>query len=250
MNRISLAIIVALFGLLPSVQAQRVTLTPEDQSEVRKTLEDYQAGKISLDEITIDRDEAWGRKLLTYFVMDTNAVTTKMKLPISRCFAGFGKYPEALVLAQDYVSVYSNDWHAWRIIGSANLFMTNYSAALSGYTNAVRLGDDISYVALGGAALKTDRLDIISNMVPRYLALKAANLTTNRHQAIQLAGVLVIYSLRTEQKDIFVSAIAGFEPEEILVHDDLTFLVKQGCDEFSGKEIDKIRQELEPASKP
>lgn len=32
--------------------------------------------------------------------------------------------------------------------------------------------------------------------------------------------------------------------------DDVTILVKQGCKEFKGKDIDKIRQELEPLQKP
>ena len=250
MNHLNLTITFAFVGLLPVLKADELVLTTNEQSEVRQTLEDFQNGKITLDAITVGRDEAWGRKLLEYFVTHTNDVTIKMKLPIARVFGAFDGYPQAAILAQEYVGVYLNDWHGWRILGSANFFMTNFSVALSAYTNAVRLGDDISYPALGASALKTDRLDIVSNMIPRFLALKSSNMLTNRNQALQLATVLVIYSLRTEQQNIFTNALANFEPKEILAHDDLTFLVKEGCKEFQGKDIEKVRQELETSEKP
>jgi tetratricopeptide (TPR) repeat protein len=166
-----------------------------------------------------------------------------MKLPISRVFAAFGKYPEALQLAQEYVSIYSNDWHGWRIIGGANALMTNWNAALTAYTNAVLLGDEDSSASLGSAALQADRLGILHEFLPQLFRLK----NSQSKKAIQASTMLVIYSLRTEQKDIFVKALDGINPKDILAHEDVTFLVRQGCKEFKGKDIDKIRQEMESA---
>ncbi len=224
--------------------AMIIPLTPEQVDDVKHQLEAFEKGTVTLDEITIDRDEKWGRELLGFYITQTNDVTTKMKLPVSRCLAGFGKYPEAAMLAQEYVRIYSNDWHGWRIIGGANTMMTNWSAALNAYTNAVLLGDNDSCAALGFAALKMDRLDVFRDFVPRLFLLK--NSTTNK--ALQAATVLVIYSLRTEQEDMFVKAVEGVNPKDILAHDDVTFLVNQGCKQFKGKDVDKIRQEMESAT--
>jgi hypothetical protein len=185
---------------------QNISIATNQLAEVKQKLEAFDKGTISLDEITIDRNEEWGRALLTYYLSDTNAVTTKMKLPISRCFAGFGKYPEALQLAQDYVTVYSNDWHGWRILGGANYLLGHFNASVNAYTNAVRLGDDGSCAKLAIAAMKTD------------------------------------------QNDLFVKAVEGVNPHDILAHDDLTDMVSQGCKQFKGEDIDKIRQEMKSAT--
>lgn len=222
-----------------------LNLTAKDINEVSNTLQAFDEGKVTLDEITIDRNEEWGRKLITYYATHTDAVTTKMKLPISRCCAGFGGYPQAIALAKDYVSVYSNDWHGWRIIGSAYFVTTNFGQALGPYTNAVLLGDQDSSASLGFSALKVDRLDVVREFLPQLFRLK----DSHSGESLQAAVVLVIYSLRTEQKDIFVKALDGISPQEILAHEDVTFLVKQGFDEFKGKDIEKIQQELESASK-
>jgi tetratricopeptide (TPR) repeat protein len=236
--------LIAIFGLASVLLAEDLTiisLTSDQAADVRHQLEAFEKGNVTLDEITVDRDEDWSHKLIAYYYTHTNTVNTKMKLPVSRCLGGFGKYSEALQLAQEYVSVYSNDWHGWRIIGTANMQLQNFSAALNAYTNAVRDGDVGNYPALGLAALKTDRLDIVQDFVPRLLHLK----NSKSREALQAATVLVIYSLRTEQKDLFVKAVKGLDPKDILAHDDVTFLVKQGLEQFKGEDIDKIRQELE-----
>jgi len=243
-----MAICIAPFVSFVNASPTGFVLTADDVNTVSNTLSAFEGGGISLDEITVNRDEEWGRKLLTYYVVHTNAITTKMKLPISRCFAGFGKYPEAAALAQDYVNVYSNDWHGWRILAGADFFMKEFNGALIAYTNAVLFGDDNSYPALGLTALKVDRLDVISNTLPRLLALKSSK-ATNRNQALQLATVMIAYSLRTNQKDVFIKAVEGFDPKDILTHDDVAFLVKQGCNEFKGKDIDSIQQALGTATR-
>jgi hypothetical protein len=142
------------------------------------------------------------------------------------------------------VRVYTNDWHAWRIVAGADFFMNDFNGALSAYTNAVRLGDDLSYPALGLTAIKLDRLDVVREIVPRLLVLKNSK-NVSRNQGLQLATVLLVYSLKTDQKELFMKAIEGFDPKEILAHDDVTFPVRQGCNQFKGKDIDSIRQVFE-----
>ena len=249
MNRFNLAIAFVLFGLLPILQANDFALTTNEQAEVRQTLEDFQNGKVSLDEITVDRDETWGRKVLGYFVTHTNEVTTKMKLPISRIFAGLGGYRQAAILAQEYVSVYSNDWHGWRILGSADLSMTNFSGALRAYTNAVRLGDDGSVVPLAFMAMKMGELDVVRANVHRLFAIKGSK-ETESVKPLDAVTALVLYSLRSNQQDIFLKALDGVDASTIASKSDLEFLVKQGCRQFKGRQIDAIRHELQRTEKP
>jgi hypothetical protein len=54
--------------------------------------------------------------------------------------------------------------------------------------------------------------------------------------------------VKADQQDIFVKALAGLSAKQILSRDDLPVLVRSGCAGFRGKEIDKIRQELESAT--
>lgn len=229
-------------GILACAHATEGSLSSEDVTTISNTLQSFEVGQIGLDEMTLYREDEFGHKLITYYLSHSNMVTTKMTLPISRWCAKFDQYPEAIALTQHYVQVYSNDWHAWRILGGADFFMKNLDGALAAYTNAVRLGDNGSYPMLGLVALQLDRLDIVSNMVPRLLVLKQMSKASDKDEALQLATVLLLYSLKTSQEDLFVRAIDGFDPKDILAHDDVTFIVRHGCKEFKGKEIDKLRQ--------
>lgn len=238
--------LVAIFGLasvLVADDTKTITLTPDQTTDARHQLEAYEEGKIGLDDITTVRDEAWGQTLVAYYLTHTNDVTIKMKLPIGRCYGAMGKYPEALQLAQEYVSVYSNDWHGWRIIGSANLDMKNFSDAVDAYAKAVRLGDDGSCAPLAFTAMKIDRLDVVRDIVPRLLAVKDSK-ATQFVKPLDGVTALVLYSLRSNQEDIFVKALSGLNASEILARNDLVFLVRQGCQQFKGKDIDKIRQKM------
>jgi tetratricopeptide (TPR) repeat protein len=219
-------------------------ITTNQAADVKQKLEAFDKGEISLEEATEPGGEAWGHELVNYYVIHTNEVTIKMKLPISRCYAAMGKYSEAAKLAQEYVNVYSNDWHGWRILGGANYLLEDFKAAVNAYTNAVRLGDDGSYAKLAFAAMKSDQDDLVGNLVPQLLVLKNSVSKDKTVRPIEIEVALVLYSLRTNQKSIFIRAIEGVNPKDILAHDDFTFLVNQGCKQFKGTYIDKIRQEL------
>ncbi|HKI69447.1 MAG TPA: hypothetical protein VKA67_07660, partial [Verrucomicrobiae bacterium] len=151
-----------LLGLVTAALAQDLghfSLTTNAVTEVKQKMGAYEKGNLSLMELT--ENSAWNDKLLAYYQEHTNEVPERWKMPISRCFAGLGKYPEAARLAADYVQVYSNDWHGWKILGGAYVFMGRYKEALAALTNSMRLGDEGSYAPVAMVALHLDRLDIV-----------------------------------------------------------------------------------------
>ncbi|MDD5139653.1 MAG: hypothetical protein PHY43_05255 [Verrucomicrobiales bacterium] len=234
----------AFFACVDGISAD---LTQTDIAQVKSELQAFEKGQLTLEEVTELGGEAWGRKLVAYYETHTNDVTTKMELPVSRCYGAMGKYSEAVKCAQKYVNVFSNDWRGWRIIGSASLDMQNLNVAVDAYVNAVRLGDDGSCAPLAFTAMKTDRLDVVRDIVPRLLALKNSK-PTRYVKPLDIVTALVLYSLRSNQGDIFVKALSGVGVGDILSRSDLEFLVRQGCEQFKGKDIDKIREKMEAAS--
>jgi hypothetical protein len=67
-------------------------------------------------------------------------------------------------------------------------------------------------------------------------------------EPLDIVTVLTLYSLKADKQDVFVKALNGVSAKQILSRDDLPQLVKAGCDRFKGKDIDKIRQEMESAA--
>ena len=215
----------------------------EDTIEVRAKLEAFDKGEATLEQVTEPGGETWGRKMVAYYLAHSNAVTTKMKLPISRCYMAMENYPEAAKLAQEYVNVFSNDWRGWRIIGGANYLTENFEAAVNAYTNAVRLGNVESSAPLALAALKTERFDVFREIVPGLLRLKDAK-ETQYGKRLEIVMALVMYSLSTNQEDVFEKAIYGLLANDVLSRGDLEFLVKQGCDLFKSAESARLCAEL------
>jgi hypothetical protein len=241
--------ILASFGLIPGLSGSDFTVVPlnsNDVVEVRQKLDQYENGKITLDDLTQNGKTELDQKLASYYLSHPNSVTVKMKLPISRCFAAADDYQDAAKLAADYVSAYSNDWHGWKILGGANLGMGNYSAAVGALTNSAQLGDDGSYAPLAFAALKSDQVDVVHNILPQLFALERSK--SSGVVRLDIVGVLVIYSLKTDEQDIFVKALDGVSGKQIVSRDDLHQLVMTGCNRFKGEAIDKIREEVEAAA--
>jgi hypothetical protein len=241
-------IIAVILGLASSLLAEDFTaipLTSDDVARIKQELAGFEKGTISLTELTEGGGEQGHRELISYYLSHKEDVTVKEKLPVSRCFGFMDQYQEAARLATDYIQVYSNDWHGWRILGNANLGMSNYSSAIGPFTNSVRLGDNGCYIPLAFAALKVDRLDVVSNILSHLFILKQ----TKPHDPDDLdpVGVLMIYALKTNQQSTFVKALTGVSGKDIMSRDDLPWLVSAGCNRFKGADIDKIRQEFEAA---
>jgi hypothetical protein len=231
------------FAIATYAEDAHVFLTDTDVAQAKSELQAFEKDQVTLEEISAPDDKEWGHKLVLFFETHTNEVTTKMKLPISRCYGAMGNDSAAARLAEDYVTVFSNDWHGWRVIGSANLDMGDIGVSVDAYTKAVQLGDDGSCAPLAFTSMKIGRLDIVKNILPRLYSLKKSK-PTRYVRTLDVVTALVLYSLRANQEDIFVKALDGVSMRDILSRDDLQFLVRQGCKQFNGKDIDKISQEL------
>src|ERR1051325_8847435 len=121
------------------------SVTAREFCTVKQKLDAFENGKLNLSALNEKNGKQGNRKLIGYYLAQTNDSSAKSKLPISRSFAGFGAYFEAAKLAKEYVSTYSNDWHGWRILGNAYFLlnacdMMNASdEAIAAYSNAVHL---------------------------------------------------------------------------------------------------------------
>jgi hypothetical protein len=245
--------LVAVFGLAGILWAEDLTsisLSSNEEAEVKQWLQSYEKGTLTEQQLELVKRGGvkWDQKLIAYYLSHTNDVTVRMKLAVSRSFFAFDKYQETAKLAADYVQVYTNDSRGWANLGAANFAMHNFNAAIGAFTNATRLGDDGSYAPLAFAALETDRLDIVQKIIPKLLDLKSTK-ATQEISSLDATTALVYYSLKANQQDIFVKALQGVDVKQILSRDDLKQCVEIGCDQFKGKDIDKIRQNLEAASR-
>jgi hypothetical protein len=224
-----------------------ISLTENEQSEIRQKLEAYEKGAMTLDELSGNGNGKLAQEIIAYYLSHTNDETVKMKLPISRCFAGFDRYQEAEKPAADYVQVYSNDWHGWKLLGGANLFFGNFDAAIGALTNSAALGDDGSYAPLAVASLKPNRLDVFQNIIPHLLVLKRSE-PTREINPLDMVLVLAASSLKANKQDVFIQALDGLDAKQILSRGNLKQLVETGCERFKGADIDKVRLEMESAT--
>lgn len=242
-------VILATFSVLLTAPAQTPGAAPtaKANAEVKQKLRDFEQGKLSLEALTENGGEDFNRRLVTFYSRHTNEVSVKALLPISRCYALFDDFNQAAQLAERYVQVYSNDWHGWRIVGAANAALTNFDKAVSGYTNAVRLGDSESCVLLGLCAWKLNRLEIMKEILPCVFAAKD-NAKSEKDKTDAVA-VLVIYATNADREDVFVKALAGLRPSEIAAREDLTDIVLTVCERFETKELLPFCEKVRALSK-
>lgn len=196
----------------------------------------------------LTKEKETGLQIIRYYLENSNSITTKMKLPVSRCFAAVGKFPEAATLAEQYVGTYSNDWHGWRILSSASGLLSDFDKAVSAGTNAVRLGDKVSAIAVSFYALKLDQLDVVQSLLPELLGIMEAN-TTNTEDRKDATGALLAYAVRAKREDIFLRVLKGVKVEEIISRDDdLKVVLQAGCRQFKSKEAEEFCEKFRLAT--
>ena len=218
----------------------------KDCIEAERKLEAYEKGKLSLQDLNEKAGEEGCKQLIGYYLLHTNDISPKAKLPISRCYAAFAMYPDVVKLASEYVSVYSNDWHGWRILGTAYDLMNSSTKSINAYSNAVRLGDTKSYESLAGVALKNHQPEIVRDLVPKLIALKDGK-QTPRDNKLNVISILLFYSIDADRKDVFIRTLEGEDMKDMLSNDMIKKNIMTGCKRFEGLEIDVIRHELEAA---
>jgi tetratricopeptide (TPR) repeat protein len=226
-------------------------ITTNQAASVKKKLEAYEKGVLHLRDLTENAGTEGCRELIGYYLLHTNDISVKAKIPISRTFAAGEMYPQAIKLAQEYVNVYSNDWLGWSLLGYYYSSINYSNEAINGYSNAVRLGDKDSYEPLAGNALKYGRTDVVKNIVPQLMALKESKQTPEENK-LNLISMLLFYSAKTDQKNIFIQTLKGEDMGKILKDDAVKKNIISGCaffeDEDTNKDIEKIRQEMESAT--
>ncbi len=133
--------------------------------------------------------------------------------------------------------------------GRTVLAQKSFSEAIRAYTNAVMLGDEGCYGPLAGAALTTDRLDLVRDIVPHLLILKEAR-RTEEDVKLEMIMSLALYPVKADQQDVFIKALEGVAIERILSRKDVTMPVEWGCEKFTNAEVRSICKQLVEARKP
>jgi hypothetical protein len=247
--RLRILTIFAFFNLasvLLAVDLQYFSITTNQAAEVKQTLDAYEKGKLTLQDLNENAGTEGCRKLVGYYLLHTNEITAKARLPIGRSFAGFNLFSEATNLGAQYATVFSNDWHGWRLLGASYNSLNLSNESIHAYSNAVKLGDKDSYASLAQVSLKNNRLDLVKDMLPQLFSLKD-NPQTPEKNKLNLITILIFYSVRTHQKDIFIKTLEGEDMKQILQNWMVKNNVRAGCKIFKGEDIDKIRQAVEAA---
>lgn len=208
-----------------------LSITPNDANRVREKLAAYDKGKLGMEDLNEKAGQSGSRALIGFYLKYPDEVSAKAKLPISRSYAEFGMWPNALSLATDYVRAYSNDWHGWRVVGAASCAMNLTNQAMSAYSNAIRLGDRRSNLDLAGAGLQFGDMDVIKPLIPALLKLRDVKETAKGDRA-ETMGLLIVYSVKVNDEDAFIKALEGVAPAELMENADLRKDFELGCQFF------------------
>ncbi|HEX3857711.1 MAG TPA: hypothetical protein VHY30_10505 [Verrucomicrobiae bacterium] len=232
-----------------ALAAGHFTITTNEEAYIKQKIDAYDQGKLTIKDLNENAGDEGNRELMGYYFLHTNDISTKAKLPISRSFTFASAYPEAALLAEAYVNVYSNDsigWHclaydytAMHVLGSMN----DSNKIFFAYNRAVRLGDTESLQPIILSALVYDRLDIADKFVPQLMKLYQSNKIQSKDR-LGVASLLLGYSLKSKRKDIFLETLKGENLKEFLRDERLKWEIELGCKIFEGKDIDKIHNEV------
>ncbi|HVU26196.1 MAG TPA: hypothetical protein VHG71_00400 [Verrucomicrobiae bacterium] len=234
-----------ILGLATSVLADDLQNSLSSTNQIvtaKQKLDLFENGKITLEDLTTNKENC--DELADYYLLHKNEISTKSKLVIGRCYALEGAYPDAIRLTQEYVNIYSNDFRGWRVLGGSYALMNSFDKSIQAYKNAIQLGDTNSYESLALAAMQGNRMDIMGEIASQLMALKNSSLTSKQDR-INLITILLFYSAKTYQKDLFIKTLEGENMKEILQDNKVKQDVISGCGLFKGADIDKIRQEME-----
>src|SRR5690348_8667216 len=137
------------------------SITTNQAFQIRQQLNSYDQGTISLKELGEKASKDKWRQIIGYYLLHSNSVSEKCKLPIARCYAQFHKISEATRLGEEYINVYSNDWRGWRLLGYCYFAVNSNEKAMHAYQRAAELGDKESYEPLAGIAIQNRDWDVV-----------------------------------------------------------------------------------------
>ena len=226
-------------------------ITSNQAAVIGQKLKDYEVGKLDLESFGEKAQSDEWRQLIGYYLLHTNDISTKAKLPVGRCYAQFNMIAQATQLGEEYVNVYSNDWRGWRLLGYCYDVSDNANKAILAYSNCAELGHTLSYEQLGGCAARNNRWDVVKSIAPQLLALEKSK-ATPQDTKLNVITILLMYSMAKGQKEIFVETLQGENMNDILQNKGVRQDVTSGLEIFSGafssKDIDEIRQKVKAAT--
>jgi hypothetical protein len=113
-------IILAIFNLanvLFAADSEYFSITTNQATEVKQKLDAFNNGKLTLQDLNENAGAEGFRELIGYYLSHSNEISAKSKLPVARSYAALGMLQDALPLAKEYISTYSNDWRGWVLLG-------------------------------------------------------------------------------------------------------------------------------------
>lgn len=252
-NFLFLLLLIGSWFLWVTVGKKSIGLPTSNADPVRSALRSFDQGILSLDDVFRNGDEGWCRRVVDFYLTNSSEVSLKSKLPVSLCFMVLSRDAEAGKLASDYVTVYSNDWHGWKVLGGASAGTTNFAASVDAYMQACILGCEHGcLIQLCGAALADGRVAIIRPTIPRLLELKHGNASLGDDPQDALA-ILLGYSLEAADEETLIKTLDGVRKSDLFSREDLKGLVTQACVEFKSDKAQKVFRDLgieaQPASK-
>jgi len=237
-----------LANVLFAVDLKYFSITTNQAVEAKQKLDAFENGKLTLEDLNEKAGPEGCRELVGYYLLHTNEITEKAKLPVGRSCGGFNLFPEATNLGAQYVTVFSNDWRGWSLLGAAYNSLNLSNESIHAYSNAIKLGDKDSSAALAAVALKYNRVDLVQEMLPQLLSLKNDPQTSAKNK-LNLISILIYCSAKADRKDVFIKTLEGEDMKQILQNWMIKNNIRTACKVFKGEDIDKIRRAVEAASK-
>lgn len=224
---------------------ERIPITIEEAEFLRQELRNNDEGKTDL---YAKGNPELCRQLVAYYFARTNTISTKAKLPISRCMGMGGYYPEAVMLAEEYLQVYSNDWRAWRIVGLAAYQEKSYGQACNALTNAIAYPEaaDLHYV-LAVCALMSGRLEIVREVAATLLKQRDTAERDTRTK-IEITHTLIYCAVATKDRELFLKSLDGLSAEEILSSEYIRTSLFIAHNFFEAKEVEPLWQAYQRAA--
>jgi tetratricopeptide (TPR) repeat protein len=113
---------------------------------------------------------------------------------------------------------------ALRGLGSVHALNDDPQQAIEYYRRAVILGDVPSLRMLAGMYVKTEDIEKIGELVPELLA--------HKHEGQEFLNYLVVYAMKSRDRDLFERTLKDVSPEYIQAREDTSQLVAKASEVF------------------
>lgn len=244
MNYLLSLLMLVFAGTTYAQPAPSFDISTNDYLRIGRELKAYDNSFLDVKTVLGNGDPERARLLIGFYLVDSNAVSTKSKLPIAGAFAELHMYTNNLILTKEYLASYSNDWQAWDSRGDCAMLLGMTNEGYIAYKNAAKIsGRDYLIVAWAGAALLLNKYDEMEDLLPTVIKVKNSK-DMDVGDRTSALSVLLAYSLFKKQKNFFIDSLKGFEMKDALTSKMVVFDIKKGIGLFKGQDpaIDQIEK--------